>query len=271
MPRSINLVLKDYVNRVSMQGKSLIILSVMLSLCLGLSPAQALKLPDIYSPNSLAKDSQGNTYIAAMKESNIYRMNSEGELYIFAGTGQERYKEGHRLAAGFRNPYSVAVDSKNNLYVADSGNNRIRKIDNKTGTVSTYAGSDTTGHKDGKAQNAQFNFPYGIIFDKEDNLYVSDQRNHSIRKISSKGKVSTIAGTQSSGTVDGKTARFNYPAAIAMGSDDNVYVLDNGNKVLRKIHSDSGLVSTITDEEDNKSNLRVPKQQVEVERVAFNQ
>lgn len=229
-----------------------------------------MKLPEIYSPNSIAKDTKGNTYVAAMRESNIYKMDSEGELFLFAGTGQESYEEGTRLKASFRNPYAVAVDSKDNVYVADSGNNCIRKIDLKSGLVTTYAGSMTTGFKDGKASEAQFNFPYGLIFDKEDNLYVSDQRNHSIRKITKDGKVSTIAGSTNSGLTDGKDAQFHYPSAIAIGKDNLVYVIDDANKILRKIDS-SGEVRTITDEEDNKSNLRIPKQGIQVERVAVNQ
>lgn len=254
-----------------MKGRPLVLLSAVLCFCIGFNPAKALKLPEIYSPNSLAKDAKGNTYVAAMRESNIYKMNTEGELFIFAGTGQEMYQEGHRLAASFRNPYSVAVDSKGDVFVADSGNNCIRKIDQKTGVVTTFAGSTSSGHTDGKALDAQFNFPYGLTFDTDDNLYVSDQRNHSIRKVSKNGKVETVAGSKQSGITDGKTAKFNYPSAIAIGTDNHLYVLDNGNKALRRIHSDSGLVSTITDEEENKSNLRVPKEDIQVERVAVNQ
>ncbi|MDD9898193.1 MAG: SMP-30/gluconolactonase/LRE family protein [Candidatus Melainabacteria bacterium] len=242
----------------------LIFLSVVLSLVWGQKPAKALKLPEVFSPNSLAQDSHGNTYIAAMRESSVYKMDTEGKVFLFAGVGQKNFKEGKRLEAAFRNPYSVAVDSKNNIYVADSGNNRIRRIDAKTGLVSTLAGS-STGHADGKASEARFNFPYGLTIDKDDNLYVSDQRNHSIRKISRAGKVTTIAGKYAK-----KEGKFYYPSAIAFGTDGKLYVLDNASKDLKRLEG-GGKIASITDPKDNKSILRIRKENTKLERVAINQ
>lgn len=248
-----------------MRVRTLISLLVLLSFVLGIGPAEALELPEIFSANSVAQDATGNTYIAAMRESSIYRMNSEGQIFLYAGTGEGNFKEGKRLEAAFRHPYSVAIDSKNNVYVADSGNNRIRKIDNKTGEVSTFAGTGSTGHADGKAQEARFNFPYGLSFDQDDNLYVSDQRNHSIRKISKAGKVTTVAGKYAK-----EAGEFYYPSAIAFGTDDKLYVLDNASQNLKRLE-DGGQIASITDPKDNHSNLRIRKEVIRLERVAINQ
>ncbi len=230
--------------------------------------AEEINLPQVYSPNSIAKDKQGNTYIAGMTESKIYKLDNEGNLTVYAGTGVATYKDGDKVAAAFRNPYAVAVDSLGNVFVADSGNNMIRKINSGTGMVSTFAGGRFSGNEDGRADQASFNFPVGLVIDHQDNLYVSDQRNHTIRKINKFGEVSTVAGSPVAGYKDGAQAQFRYPGAIALDPSENIYILDGGDEHLRMISKD-GTVKTITDPSENHSNLALPKPALELERIAL--
>ena len=255
-----------------MRGIVLLIITILIGTCL---PGKAfsesvLALPTVYSANSIIKDQQGNTYIAGVKESKIYKLDRTGKLSVYAGSGVASFKDGSVTEAQFRNPYAVAIDSLGNVFVADSGNNSIRKIHPKTGMVSTFAGTLTTGDKDGKGALAEFNFPVGLVIDHNDNLFISDQRNHRIRKIDKYGKVSTVAGSETSGYQDGNEHQslFSYPGALALDLKGNLYVLDTGNKQLRRINH-SGIVKTITDPQDNHSNLAIPKPAVDIERIAM--
>jgi sugar lactone lactonase YvrE len=129
----------------------------------------------------------------------------------------------------------VAVDSAGNVYVADSGNNAIRKV--------TAAGVTTTV----VAADPHFSFPVGIAVDGAGNLYVTDGNNHTISKVIPDGAVSTLAGTANMpGSADGigSAARFNQPIGVAVDSAGNVYVADNGNATIRKIAPD-GTTTTI--------------------------
>jgi sugar lactone lactonase YvrE len=261
----------NYVDKRIMRANSLLIIAILLGTFL---PSKALEaetiLPKVYSANSIAKDQLGNTYVAGVKESKIYKLDNTGKVSVYAGSGTASFKDGSLTEAQFRNPYAVAIDSLGNLFVADSGNNSIRKIHSETGMVSTFAGNINIGDKDGKGAQAEFNFPAGLVIDHNDNLFVSDQRNHRIRKIDKYGKVSTVAGAAESGYQDGaeSQALFRYPGALALDPKDNLYILDVGNKQLRRINRD-GSVGTITNPKDNGSNLQIPKPAVEVERIAM--
>jgi len=145
----------------------------------------------------------------------------------FAGTGTAAFANGAGTTARFNHPIAVAVDSEGNVYVADTGNHRIRKI-TPAGMVSTFAGDGNT---------TQFNCPTGVAVDSSGNVYVADRYNHRIRKITSTGVVSTFAGTGTAGYKDaaGNTARFNRPYGVAVDSSGNVYVADFDNHRIRKI------------------------------------
>ena len=160
----------------------------------------------------------------------------------FAGSASG-YSDGQGTAARFNSPGGITIDSAGNLYVADGGNYRIRKI-TPSGNVTTIAGS-SGGYADGQGTAARFNGPYGITIDSLGNLYVADTVNNRIRKITSAGVVTTIAGS-SGGYADGQgtDAQFNWPYGIAVDSSGNLYVADTNNNRIRKI-TPSGLVTTI--------------------------
>ena len=191
------------------------------------------------NPSGVAVDSSsGIVYVADYYNNRIRKITSAGVVSTFAGDGTYGHKDGTGTATQFRYPSGVAVDSSGIVYVADEFNNRIRKITSE-GVVTTFAGSDdrTAGHKNGAGTAARFFFPRGVAVDSSGNVYVADRYNNRIRKITSEGMVSTLAG---SGIPDyhdaaGTAARFNSPRGVAVDSSGNVYVADTYNHRIRKI------------------------------------
>jgi sugar lactone lactonase YvrE len=158
--------------------------------------------------------------------------------------------EGTGSAARFYLPQGVAVDGSGNIYVADTFNQTIRKVipSGSLGTTSTLAGlAPGIGTTDGTGSVARFNNPFGAAVDGAGNTYVADKNNHTIRKITSAGVVSTLAGSAGiSGAVDGPggTARFRFPGGVAVDGSGNVYVADTSNHTIRKI-TPAGVVGTL--------------------------
>ena len=149
------------------------------------------------------------------------------------------------FASDFYYPAGIAIDSKGNIYVADESNHRIRKM-TPDGTVTTFAGSGAAGNNDGLGTAAQFHIPTGIAIDAADNLYVTDYNSHLIRKITSNGMVTTIAGNGFAGNADGvgTAAQFYSPFAITIDAMGNLFVADQLNHRIRKITPD-GEVTTL--------------------------
>ncbi len=178
-------------------------------------------------PNGVATDAAGNVYVADTNNNRIRKITPVGVVSTLAGSGVAGFKDGTGTAALFNFPNGVATDTAGNIYVADSGNSRIRKI-TPAGVVTTLAGNGTS---------TQFNYPKGVTTDAAGNVYVGDSGNNKIRKITPIGVVSTLAGDGNFGTADGTgtVSQFAYPRGVATDAAGNVYVADYGNNKIRKI------------------------------------
>ncbi|MFZ9595287.1 MAG: hypothetical protein ACO3A2_04330 [Bdellovibrionia bacterium] len=199
------------------------------------------------SPTGITSTSAGDLYLADTGNHLIRKITAAGVVTTLAGAGSMGSLDSTGTQARFNRPSSLALDSSGNLYVADSGNDTIRKI-TPSGVVSTFAGSaGLAGTTNGTGTAARFNHPEGIVADSSDNLYVTDSGNHTIRKITPAGVVTTLAGSAaSSGSTDGNStsAQFNTPKGITIDPSGNLYVADYGNHTIRKI-SPSGVVTTL--------------------------
>jgi sugar lactone lactonase YvrE len=196
------------------------------------------------NPLGVAIDAAGNVYVADTDNHKIRKITPEGEVTTLAGNGSAGSSNGNGTEARFRDPSGVALDASGNVYVADSGNNMIRKI-TPEGVVTTLAGG-SAGSSDGPGTEAKFSHPEGIAVDASGNVYVADSWNHRIRKITPSGVVSTLAGSRISGSSDGNgiAASFNFPSGVAVDASGNVYVAEGHNQIIRKI-TPSGGVTTL--------------------------
>jgi ABC-type branched-subunit amino acid transport system substrate-binding protein len=210
-------------------------------------------------PKGLAVDVSGNVYVADTFNHRIRVIrpggpdpsSTEGTVSTLAGDGEAGYRDGPSAQAQFNRPMDVVVSDSGVIYVADSGNNRVRAI-SPDGVVSTLAGNGERGYRDGPPDQAQFDGPEYLAVDPDGNIYASDgvcfeaRSNHVIRRIAPDGTVSTLVGTGQLGHADGPLAEagFNYPGGLDVDAAGNVYVSDENNQRIRVI-TPQGMVYTL--------------------------
>ncbi|WP_411552866.1 stalk domain-containing protein [Paenibacillus lautus] len=230
--------------------------------------SSSLASEGLRQPGSVAWLPDGSV-IVSDTENHVIRKIKDGKSSMLAGASLSYKRDGGGLPIGglldgqgelafFNRPSGIAVDGKGQVYIADSGNHAIRKID-QAGRVTTIAGNGRIGLKDGQAQDALFHEPQDVAVTEDGILYVADTLNHVIRRISPDGEVTTI-GNPSTRTVQVRAgvielagdykngsfaeAQFNEPAGLALDGKGNLYVSDSGNHAIRYIDFGKGIVST---------------------------
>lgn len=211
-----------------------------------LSTMNGLKPGTTYYARAYATTADGTGYGSVIKFTTAATGAAQPQVSTFAGNSTEGLVNGTGTAAQFWQPQAIAADAQGNLYVADQFNHVIRKI-TQAGVVTTFCGSGTIGHLDGAAGVAQFYSPSALTLDAQGNVYVADQGNNTIVKITPAGVATTIAGNGAAAYVNSTTAlnaSFNSPRGIAVDASGNIYVADAGNNRIRKITA-AGVVSTL--------------------------
>jgi hypothetical protein len=218
----------------------------------------AATLATMRQPNGVATDAAGNVYVCDNANFRIRKITTAGVISTIAGTGATGYSAAHEgvvATTAFINATGgIKVDGAGNIYFADLGNNIIRKI-STTGIITTIAGTPppaVAGYSGdgGAATAAKLNAPYDVAVDAAGNVYIADQGNHCIRKITAAGTISTICGNGLIGlgaAGDGGpavSAKLNYPHSLDVDAAGNIYISDYGNNRIRKINT-AGTISTI--------------------------
>jgi len=201
------------------------------------------------APAGLATDLNGNVYVADSKNHAVRKIAPDGSVVTIAGNGTSGFVNATALSARFNEPYGVAVDGLGNVYVADTFNHSIRKI-NQTGVVTTIAGNGIAGFANGNGSSAQFDRPYGIAVDASGNIYIGERLR--IRKISVSGDVTTLAGGSVSGFADGNGASAMFNTVLYLVFDGNGDLLATSNNRIRKI-TRLGIVTTLPSDRYNGS------------------
>jgi alpha-tubulin suppressor-like RCC1 family protein len=198
----------------------------------------------VNSPLAIGTNSSGDFFVSQFSNHKISKVTAAGVVSPYSGTGVAGCNDTNNSIATFNSLTAVCVDAAGNVFVADHLNHLIRKI-TPAGVVSTVAGTaGVAGYLDATGTAALFNKPFGICVDAQNNLYVSEYLNHTVRKITSAGVVSTLAGTVGVfGAVDatGTAASFSFPGGLCMDDAGFVYLADRSNMKIRKINTNIGV------------------------------
>jgi uncharacterized repeat protein (TIGR01451 family) len=220
----------------------------------GLPPtaSSALSVP-LPAPSAITADRSGNLYFPAAHC--VFKIDVTGVLTRVAGSTIAGYAGdgGPATSAQLDGPQGVALDGAGNLYIADTGNSRIRKVAAATGVISTVAGTAFHGGlfgDGGPATSAELNSPYGVAVDAAGNFYIADSGNNVIREVTAaNGNIATVAGNGTYGyTGDGgpaTSAELRLPAGVALDAAGNLYIAENGSNVIRKVTAANGDIATV--------------------------
>ncbi len=211
-------------------------------------PATEAELANI---GAIAFDASGNMYIGDFGNNRIRKVDTSGTITTVAGTGTAGFSGdgGPATSAQLDQPRSLAFDGSGNMYIADSANNRVRRV-SPGGTITTVAGTGTGGLSGdgGPATSAELNYPIGLAFDSAGSLYVADSANHRVRRVNSLGNISTFAGTGPGSTGDGgpaTEAELQGPYWVTVDNSHNrVYISDYVDNRVRMVNG-SGTIDTV--------------------------
>jgi sugar lactone lactonase YvrE len=217
-------------------------------------------------PFAVAFDKQGNWYVCEHKGERIVRIDNAGKASVLAGTGQTGYSGdgGTAAQATMFDPHGIVITASQQMYVADTRNHTVRKIDLKTGFISTVAGTGKAGYSGdgGPATKAELNGTFAIDVDRRgNNLYIADLGNRRVRKIDLKsGIITTIAGDGEKGVpqdgADASASPLADPRAVAADSKGNVYILERGGNALRVVDKKGKIQTLITPANASTSDSR---------------
>jgi hypothetical protein len=220
------------------------------------------------NPTGLARDDKGDLFVADSEDNVVREITSGGEIQLIAGNGTEgdRGQGGPANHAELDDPQGVAVNGKGDVFIADTYNNVVREV-TPQGFISTYAGDGAPGYRgdDGPATRAQLSSPTGLALDALGNLYIADSGNNVIRRVSTAGVITTVAGNvaadQASGGLGGfagdggpaTSARLNSPEGVTLDQAGDLFIADTFNNAIREV-SPGGTISTIVNTAAAKGN-----------------
>jgi sugar lactone lactonase YvrE len=213
----------------------------------------AITIPLIL-PTAIVFDSAGNLYIAETANQVIRKVDTTGHLTTIAGSGAQGYSgdNGPATAALLDSPQGLALDNANNLYIADTHNHAIRRLNLTTAVITTIAGHGSPGYSgdNGPATDARLDLPTALVLDSTSSLYFTDSSNHRIRRIdAATGIITTVAGTGTQGFSGDSgpaiAASIDSPNGLAVDAQNNLYLSDTHNHRIRRIDAATGIITTI--------------------------
>ena len=198
------------------------------------------------NPTGLCLNSMNELFITDYANNLIRKMDTNGDVTTFGGSGAASSVDGTGVLASFNGPVGICADANDNIYITEQVGHRVRKI-TPAGVVTTVAGNGIPGSIDGNGISASFNGVYDVVADASGNLYVADQNNNSIRKIAPNGDVTTLAGSGAGSSLDGTgtSASFYIPLSVSLDANGDLFVVDYGSHCIRKIVMSTLEVTTV--------------------------